>query len=63
MVPLFSGIPGGPELLVILLVVLVLVVPLVLVAVVAVLGVSAFGGSDEPAEAGTEASEDDSEGS
>jgi sec-independent protein translocase protein TatA len=47
-VPLFPGVPGGPELLVILLVFLVLVVPLVLVAVV-VLGVSVLAGGDEPA--------------
>jgi sec-independent protein translocase protein TatA len=53
LVPLFPGIPGGPELLVILLLfLLVIVAPLVLLALAVVGGVSLFGrsGSDDRVE-------------
>ncbi len=48
MVPIqFGGVPGGPELLVILLIVLLLlVVPLGLVVLAVVFGVRIFGGDD-----------------
>jgi sec-independent protein translocase protein TatA len=48
LVPLFPGLPGGPELLIILILFgLVIVAPLVLLAVAVVGGVSLFGGSDD----------------
>jgi sec-independent protein translocase protein TatA len=46
LVPLFPGLPGGPELLIVLILFgLVIVAPLVLLAVAVVGGVSLFGGS------------------
>jgi sec-independent protein translocase protein TatA len=48
LVPLFPGLPGGPELLIILILFgLVIVAPLVLLAVAVVGGVRLFGGSDD----------------
>jgi hypothetical protein len=46
-VPLFPGIPGGAELVVLLLIFLLMVAPLVIVAGLVVAGVSVFGGDDD----------------
>ncbi len=45
-VPLFPGIPGGAELLVLLLVFLLLLAPLAVVVGLVVAGVSILGGGD-----------------
>ena len=51
LVPLFPGLPGGPELLIILILfLLVVVAPLVLLAAAVVGGVRLFGGSDDRVE-------------
>jgi sec-independent protein translocase protein TatA len=46
MVPLFPGVPGGPELVVLLLIILLLGLPLLLLVVAAALGVKLLGGDD-----------------
>ncbi|MFB6160022.1 MAG: preprotein translocase subunit TatA [Haloferacaceae archaeon] len=56
MVPLFPGVPGGPELIVLLLLVLLLGLPLVLVAGAVVLGIDVLGG-DEDGERGADATD------